>query len=137
MIGTRAPRTIPAAYALAIKLNPRRASTFIARGAFFAKQGQYARAIKDFDQAITIDPNNPDAFEQRAYATAMNGDNKGAHKDLDTALKLDPKRVSALLGRGTHFVTQRKYDRAIQDFVEQLALIQIMCGRALRLEWQL
>jgi regulator of sirC expression with transglutaminase-like and TPR domain len=53
---------------LAIKLNPNYPDALNNRGVAYISQGQYDRAIQDFDQVLKLDPKDPDAIRNRAMA---------------------------------------------------------------------
>ena len=50
-----------------------------------------------------------------------NGDSEGAVADYSKALELDPKFVDARRNRGTVYLGQKRYERAIEDFSAVLA----------------
>lgn len=45
----------------ALQIDEKNVEAFVARGALYANQGDYARAIKDLEQALTIDSTHSNA----------------------------------------------------------------------------
>jgi hypothetical protein len=68
------------------------------RGCDKTAVGNFAQAIKDYDEAIKIDPNFGKAYANRGSARYNTGDHKGALADFDVAARLMPENqaVSAL-----------------------------------------
>ncbi|MDR3613796.1 MAG: tetratricopeptide repeat protein [Candidatus Obscuribacterales bacterium] len=68
------------------------------RGCDKTAAGNFAEAIKDYDEAIKVDPNFGKAYANRGSAKYNTGDHKGALADFDVAARLMPENqaVSAL-----------------------------------------
>ena len=56
-----------------------------------SKQGQYSKAIKEFDKFISHNPHNADVFSDRGVAKYHVKDFEGSLKDFNTALELEPE----------------------------------------------
>ena len=56
----------------------------------YKKQGDYDRALQDFNAAIFIDSNYADAFANRAEIYQEKRDYPSALKDFDEAIRLRP-----------------------------------------------
>jgi len=83
-----------------VRRNTRDAVGFYRRGQFYARYGQFNRAISDFDEAIRLKPDDPEALNNRCWARAMLGDTTKALQDCNEALKLRPAYGDALDSRG-------------------------------------
>ena len=57
------------------------------RGNHYTRNGEYDRAIQDYDQSIKINPNYPKAFNNRGVAYQKKGEYERATKDFDEAYK--------------------------------------------------
>ena len=67
--------------------NPRDAEAYNTRGAAYARQGDFDKAVGDFTKAVTIDPNNAAAYTNRALAYRQTGRNDLALADFNHALQ--------------------------------------------------
>ena len=93
-----------------------RARAFFNRGRAWSDQGQYDKAIQDFDQAIRLDPHYPDAFNNRGIARGGKGEREKAIQDFDEAIRLDPNHAIALHNRGIAFRVLGRMAEAEADF---------------------
>ena len=80
-------------------LNPQFADAFYFRGLAHLNQGDLARAIADYDEAIRLNPQFADAFYYRGDAHVEQGDFARAVADYDEVIRLDPQNGSALFQR--------------------------------------
>lgn len=94
------------------------ARAFFNRGRAWADQGQYDRAIPDFDQAIRLDPEYPDAFNNRGVAYSGKGQYERAIVDFDQAIRLDPNYAIAIYNRGLASQSLGQTDVAAQYFAK-------------------
>src|ERR1700730_4328359 len=87
----------------AIRLNPKDADAFIARGDAHRLNRDPFRATEDYDQAIKLDPTDADVFNNRGNAHANEKEYDLALQDFDQALKLKPDFALAFNNRGNVF----------------------------------
>jgi tetratricopeptide (TPR) repeat protein len=92
------------------------ARAFFNRGRAWSDNGQFDRAIKDFDQAIHFDPNYPEAFNNRGVALSGLGQYEQAIVDFDAAIKLDPNYAIAIYNRGLASQNLGRSEEAAQYF---------------------
>ena len=92
------------------------------RGQAHEQNGDYGRAIAEFDSAIRLNPNNPWAYRNRADAYASKGDLDRAIADYNKAININPGYAKAYSGRGVAYRRMGEFDQAIRDY-----------GRAVRL----
>jgi tetratricopeptide (TPR) repeat protein len=64
------------------------AATYNNRGNVYAMQGDYDRAIADYDEAIRLDPALASAWHNRGNAYARKGDADRAIADYNEAIRL-------------------------------------------------
>jgi tetratricopeptide (TPR) repeat protein len=109
---------------LNIKLqqNPNDAIAFYNRGQLYARNGDFSRAVIDFDQAIRLDPNNAAAFNNRCWARGASGDLDLALKDCNEALRLRPDFADALDSRGLVYLKLNLNGNAVADYDASLRL---------------
>jgi len=72
---------------------------FSNRGASYARNRDYDRAFRDFDQAIRLNPNSERAIVSRGVIYGLKGDNDHSLQDYDHAIRLNPKSAIALDNR--------------------------------------
>src|ERR1051326_1637442 len=89
---------------------------FFNRGRAFADQGQFDRAIQDFNEAIRIDPNYADAFNNRGIAYSGKGDFGHAIENFDRAIQIDPNYAIAIFNRGLAEQNLGRKAEAARDF---------------------
>ena len=116
------------------------------KGIALGSQGNYADAIKAFDEAIKLDPNDATAWNNKgivlnalgrateanaSFATSWNtkgialgsqGNYADAIKAFDEAIKLDPNYAAAWNNKGSALNSQGNYDEAIQAYNEAIRL---------------
>jgi hypothetical protein len=83
-----------------VRRNARDAVAYYRRGQFYARYGQFNRAISDFDEAIRLKSDDPEALNNRCWARAMLGDTAKGMQDCNEALRLRPAYGDALDSRG-------------------------------------
>jgi Caspase domain/Tetratricopeptide repeat len=83
-----------------VRRNTRDAVAFYRRGQFYARYGEFNRAISDFDEAIRLKPDDPEALNNRCWARIMTGETTKALQDCNEALRLKPAYGDALDSRG-------------------------------------
>lgn len=101
------------------------ASRFFAfgnRGRAHFLQGDYVRALTDFDQAIRLDSQNALIFAFRGDLYFAQRDYARAIADYGRAINLDPQRPDFFTSRGRAHVPLQDYERAIADFDQALRL---------------
>lgn len=106
-----------------IQLNPEpwfywfsRGVAYHERGKAHFKQGNYDRAIADFNTFIQIDANQADAYHNRGAAYGLKGDFDRAIADFDRAIQLNPRLKRAHYNRGLAYKLKGDQDRARADF---------------------
>lgn len=84
--------------------------------------GNYDRAIKDFNQAIRLDREYSLAYVNRGSAYYLKNDYDRAISDYTQAIRLDPNYTIAYYNRGSAYFSKRDYDQAIKDYETVLRL---------------
>lgn len=86
------------------------------RGEAFGHEGQYDRAIEDYNTAISIDPKYGAAYFNRGSMFLVKGDYDRALEDFDMTIVLEPDAADAYTDRGNVFYKMGKIDRAIEEY---------------------
>jgi tetratricopeptide (TPR) repeat protein len=105
-----------------IRDNPKDPGAYFVRGNILSEQGQFAKAIADFNKAIELDPKEGAAFNSRGFAWRQLDEPDKAIADFNQALQLNGKDTWALNNRGITWLDKGEYDKAIADFDQVLRL---------------
>ncbi|ACK69390.1 Tetratricopeptide TPR_2 repeat protein [Gloeothece citriformis PCC 7424] len=99
-----------------IRDNPDDAYAYLQRGAIYAANEDYQKAIQDYNQSLTLDSNNAQAYNYRGTAYYWLENYQQALEDFNQALSLKPD--VALLYYNRAYVRQKLGDKqgAIEDF---------------------
>src|SRR5215831_3580569 len=101
--------------------NPRElAVAFTNRGLAYRAQGDFDRAIADYDAAIKLDPGYAVAFNNRGAARRDQGEYDRAIADYTEALRFDPRNAAIFTNRGAAYGDKGDFNRAIADYDEAL-----------------
>jgi len=139
-----------ARYMVSKSKTPQTAGTFLDRGIMFAMQGEYVKAIADFDEAIRLNPDMVAAYMLRAralYSSASHIINvlenfsgtiaatigeiaspeqalilDRAIADYTHVISLEPDNAFAYSDRGWAYSNKGDYDRAITDYTQAIRL---------------
>ncbi|WP_017295451.1 serine protease [Geminocystis herdmanii] len=95
---------------------------YLNRAKDYYEQGEYEKAIDEYNQALKINPNFAESYFYRGstYGTINKYDN--AISDLNQALKINPTFAHAYLSRGIIYANQQQYTKAISDLNEALKI---------------
>jgi tetratricopeptide (TPR) repeat protein len=106
-------------YTEAIRLDPKDAIAFLARGSAYSAKREFARAITNFDQALRLDAKSAAALNSRCWARAMIGQLDQALADCNESLRLsgDPYTLDS---RGLVYLKLGRFDPAIADYTAVL-----------------
>jgi tetratricopeptide (TPR) repeat protein len=93
-----------------------------ARGIGFARYGQFALALNDFNRALSLNPTETDALYNRAVAHERMGHYDLAITDLNEVLRLRPDHANAIYERGYSHLKMGNFDLAIQDLDQSIRI---------------
>jgi tetratricopeptide (TPR) repeat protein len=97
-----------------------RAKTFLERAIIYQRNGQYDRAIADYDEAIRLDPPNVSALFNRGTLYYKQGEYDRALSDFDEVLRRDPENGLAHYYRADLYFLKGEYDLAVEDYDESM-----------------
>ncbi len=95
------------------------------RAASYAKVGEYARAVKEYDQMITINGNDPALFNDRGALYEQLGGYDKAIDDYDRAIALNPNYALAFSNRCSARYKKLDYELAVKDCSRAITLDQV------------
>jgi predicted aspartyl protease len=94
--------------------------TYNSRGNAFGINGQYDKAIADFDEAIRLNPQDALIYANRGRARYRKGDNDQAIADYGEAIRLNPLNADYYLQRGYTQFWLGRFDASAGDLTESL-----------------
>ncbi|HTF04454.1 MAG TPA: tetratricopeptide repeat protein [Bacteroidia bacterium] len=96
-----------------IRAEPDNPDIFNTRGYAHLLQGNFSKAIADFDQCIELDPYYAFAFNNRSYCKMMTGQLASAINDLDASEMLDPRNSFNYRNRGIYHLLTGNPEQAL------------------------
>ena len=118
--------SIIAVYTNVIDLNPRHAEAYKRRGDLYLNQGEYERALVDFDTAIAIESENESenamTYYRRGCVYMQTEDNDRALADFNKAIELNPTDVIFYLACSHIYGEEGEYERAISACDQMIEL---------------
>lgn len=106
----------------AIKLAPKRADLYVARGELFAVAREPDRACNCLSRAIELNRRDARPFVARGRILAAQGRFDDAVNDFSAALQLDPSDALTFLHRGQAQAHGKRFAEAVRDFEEALRI---------------
>lgn len=100
---------------------PKDSEALLGRGMVLHYQGDFAKALADFDAALALKPTVL-GYRSRGLTHYAQKSLDKALADYDQALKLDSKDVATLNNRANVFLDQADYAKATADFEAALAI---------------
>ena len=91
-------------------------------GLVFNEDGEYQKAIANFDKAIELDPKLAPAYNNRGWAYIELGEYEQGIADCNKAIELDPNLALAYSNRGLAYVRLGQYEQAITDCSKAIEL---------------
>jgi len=114
------------------------ARLYFIRGNAYLTQGDYDRALADFDAATKANPTASGPFNSRGVAFLRQKQLDRAITELDQAIRLNPSDPIALTNRGDAYREKGRYDRALSDYDAAIAVspkwVNAYFGRAAALQ---
>ena len=106
-----------------IRLEPNAPNSYHNRGFAYHEDGQYQRAIGDFNKAIRLKPDLAPVYVSRGVAYYELGQYQRAIEDFNEAIRLKPDDDVAYYNRGlTYGKNLGQYQRAFEDLDEAISL---------------
>ncbi len=113
-------------YEKASQKDPKSATIHLKLGADYARAGKFDEAIEELKKASELDPEDLQPHYLLALVYSTKQDSEKAAGEYETILKhytkLDPKNVEVYSYLGELYYSQKKYDKAIEQFQHILAI---------------
>ncbi|HCW05863.1 MAG TPA: hypothetical protein DGG95_00665, partial [Cytophagales bacterium] len=106
----------------AIIRDPQNASYYTARAINYTAQGNFQKALADYNTSIHLTNNNPDVWVRRALLKEKLKDTQGALADLTQAIKLKDDNEKVWVIRGNLMLEMKKINEAIEDYTIAVTL---------------
>jgi len=100
----------------------REPTDWVIQGNKYLDEGNYAKAIQAYDEALAIDPENAAALSKKAYALNELGRNDEALRASSKALAINPENTAALYDKGYALYKLGKYNEALQAADKALSI---------------
>jgi ATP-dependent Lon protease len=85
------------------------------RGLISFNNGEYDKALNDFNEALKLDKDYPACYVNRGNALLKKGDFQKALDDFNAAINLNPNDPKALAGRANAYLNLKEYDKGIEN----------------------
>jgi len=105
-----------------IQLGDSQASAYFESGNAYYDQGEYEKAIAEYDQAIQLNPYSAEAYTNRGNAYYNIGDLDRANSDFDKAIQLNPNIAETYCNSARAHVLQGALPLAIEDYTQCIQL---------------
>jgi lipoprotein NlpI/uncharacterized protein YecT (DUF1311 family) len=105
-----------------LKLAPKNAGAFFARGDLKQAKGDSDAAIADYERCIELEPKNAGAYYGRGDTKQNEGENDGAIADYNRCIELEPANTAAYNGRASSKMLKGDDDGAIADYNRAIEL---------------
>ena len=92
------------------------------RGNRYARSGDDAAAIADYDAAVALDPEYESSYVNRGVAYERMGLGDRAVADYTDAITRDPYQPTAYMNRGNHYIRRGQPQLAIDDYTTAISL---------------
>ncbi len=110
------------AYEQAIRLDPKYALSYTAKGQALYKLERYKKSLTAYEKAIQLDPQNAQSFQGKGKVLCHSNLYNEALAAFDHAIHLNPKRVSFLNDKGDILYKLERYEEALTIFKRAIRL---------------
>ena len=105
-----------------LAIAPQRVNTLFNLGNTYVNNGEYDKAIEQYNKALAIDPQRVNSLSNLGNAYVKKGEYDKAIEQYNKALAIDPQRVNTLSNLGNAYVNHGEYDKAIEQCNKALAI---------------
>jgi superkiller protein 3 len=109
-------------YAQEVQAPPETAREHYELGVSYGKQGKYADAIVELEQAVELHPAYADAYNALGVVYYLQKDQQQAIEQYLLAIEADPKHVKARTNLAIVYSEQQEYRKAVQQLEKALEL---------------
>jgi lipoprotein NlpI len=104
----------------AIRLDPKNAWAYTARGNLYKNKGDFDHATADLTEAVRLDPSYALAYFFRSELYKRKADFDHAIADLNDSIRLDPNYAPAYFTRGSVSYSMGNNAAALEDFTKSI-----------------
>jgi len=105
-----------------LPLTKESAEIYLNRGIDYSQQGEYKKAVSDYNKAIEIDPGFVVAYLNRGFTHSKMGEYEQAISDYTKAIELNPRYAIAYRNRGFVYRKIGENDKAIADYTRAIEI---------------
>lgn len=105
-----------------LRQHPNSPIAWKARGLVWAQDGEWAKAVADFNRALELAPDDASAFAIRGWFHSQLGDLEAAMNDVNTSIRFDPAYARAYYERGCVHLKMQNTLAALDDFNRAIQL---------------
>lgn len=98
--------------------------SWICQGNQFYYQGEYSKALNNYESALEIDPSNSLALKCKGWTLQTMGRPEDAIESYEKVIDIDPMDYYAWINKGGAFYDQGKYEDAIEYYDNAIELDQ-------------
>ena len=102
--------------------SPHLADAYYIRGLSCYFNGEYDKALIDYDECLRLNERTRTVFLERGHCWYEKGQYDRALSEYDEAIRIEPGYSATYYNRGMAWHAQHEYDRAIVEFDEALRL---------------
>jgi len=104
------------------RAQPSNSMAWYSLGVVYRKQGETAKAIEAYQQALRIDPQHADAWNNLGVAYRKQGETAKAIEAYQQALRIDPQHADAWNNLGVAYRKQGETAKAIEAYQQALRI---------------
>ncbi len=105
-----------------VQKSPHKGRPYMSRGSEYFQQGDFTKAISDYDKAIELSPDYMIVYIDRAVAYSKQGKLTEAIRDLNKAIEINPHREEPYFNLGNFFADQGNHIQAIQGYTKAIEI---------------
>ncbi|MBM3273012.1 tetratricopeptide repeat protein [Candidatus Kaiserbacteria bacterium] len=105
------------------RAQPSNSMAWYSLGVVYRKQGETAKAIEAYQQALRIDPQHADAWNNLGVAYRKQGETAKAIEAYQQALRIDPQDADAWYNLGIAYGKQGQTAKEIEAYQEALRIV--------------
>ena len=103
-------------------INPELSEEHRQKGNAFFKQGEFAKAIGEYEEAVRRNPKDAKIFNNKALCFIKMLKFNQASKEVDKALELDPDFLKARIQRARIYGLCKEYHKALEEYQKILKI---------------
>lgn len=111
-----------------VKSNPHNAQFRYELGLQYHENGDYEKAIEQFDICIGIDSNHAEAIYNRGVTHSYLGNNESSKRDFEKVIQIRPMNADAMNNIAVIYEREEKIDKAMEIYSKMMSLFPWHAG---------